>query len=141
MYISSIGTCVPLRLQGPQSENGIGRVEVLHNGMWGTVCDDLWDKDDAKVVCRQLGYTSLSVVKALQGNDVPDGSGRVWLDNVNCDGSEQSLSDCSHSGWGEEDCAHSEDAGVNCLSRGTVKNISNPIFNRALTSHSAHCKV
>ena len=34
-----------------------GRVEILHDGLWGTVCDEDWGNVDASVVCRMFGYT------------------------------------------------------------------------------------
>ena len=108
-----ISTDEPVRLQGPRRSEGIGRVEIFYNGEWGTICDDSWDLQDAMVVCRQLRYSS--VVKALQGSSVPDGSGKIWLDDVACMGSEVNVSSCSHNGWGNHNCGHYEDAGVECL--------------------------
>ena len=111
-------TAISLRLQGPLSGNGTGRVEVFYNGEWGTICDDGWDVDDARVVCRQLGY--IHAVRALQGSEISDGSGPIWLDDVVCTGSEENLTSCSHNGWRNQNCGHSEDAGVECSSRGNI---------------------
>ena len=108
---------IPIRLQGPSSANGTGRVEVFYHGQWGTVCDDSWDINDAHVVCRELGY---KYARAIRSGGASVGSGRIWLDEVNCDGNEESLSGCSHGGWGDEDCSHSEDAGVECFNTGLL---------------------
>ncbi|XP_014406044.1 PREDICTED: scavenger receptor cysteine-rich domain-containing protein SCART1 [Myotis brandtii] len=96
-----------------------GRVELWHEGSWGTVCDDSWDLADAEVVCRQLGCGR--AISALAGAAFGPGSGPVWLDEGGCRGSEASLWGCPAEPWGHADCGHKEDAGVRCSrDRGTT---------------------
>ncbi|XP_072171853.1 scavenger receptor cysteine-rich domain-containing group B protein-like [Diadema setosum] len=99
-------------VDGPMASEG--RVEIYHNGEWGTVCDDIWDIDDAAVVCRQLGYQEAWQARG----SAYFGQGRtaqiIWLDNVNCTGNELQLSDCLSAAWSTHNCLHSEDAGVKC---------------------------
>ena len=45
-----------LRLVGAVLANE-GRVEICINNVWGTICDDFWERSDAAVVCQQLGYS------------------------------------------------------------------------------------
>lgn len=53
------------------------------------------------------------------GNEVDDGTGTIWLDDMHCSGNEQKLSDCPHRDWGEHNCGHSEDVGIECIN-GTI---------------------
>ena len=87
-------------------------MEVSYNGVWGTVCDNGWDINDAQVVCSELGLGT--AVAARHGALYGQGSGQIWLDNVNCVGTELTIAHCSHGGWGSHNCSHGEDTSVNC---------------------------
>ncbi|XP_062453544.1 antigen WC1.1-like [Rhea pennata] len=89
-----------------------GRVEIYYQGTWGTICNDSWDLYDATVVCHQLdcGVAVEVVGSARYG----EGSGPIWLDDVNCSGDEAALWHCQTRAWGQHNCNHKKDAGVLC---------------------------
>ena len=97
-------------------------MEIFYKDNWGTVCDDYWDKNDASVVCRQLGFPYVDSAPGSARFGI--GSGQIWLDDVGCSGSENSIVNCQHKGWGVENCGHSEDASVICSSKLCTKQLS-----------------
>ena len=49
-----------IRLSGGTSSLE-GRVEIFHDDVWGSICDDDWGMDEATVVCNQLGFPLATV--------------------------------------------------------------------------------
>ncbi|XP_049341163.1 deleted in malignant brain tumors 1 protein-like isoform X15 [Astyanax mexicanus] len=117
LYITCSGTSntvhSSIRLVGSGGDCA-GRLEVFHSGSWGTVSDELWDIEDAQVVCRQLQCgVALSApvpVPARFGS----GTGPIWLNEVECEGNEASLWNCRYQLCGEDECGHKDDVGVVC---------------------------
>ncbi|KAM4034393.1 scavenger receptor cysteine-rich domain-containing protein DMBT1-like [Anomaloglossus baeobatrachus] len=105
------GSDMSLRLVNGNSQCN-GRVEILYNGAWGTVCDDYWDMNAAQVVCRQLNCGSALAANGSAAFD--QGQGQIVLDDVQCTGNEQRVWDCQHQPYTVNNCGHNEDAGVVC---------------------------
>ena len=90
-----------------------GRIELAVNGEWGTVCDDYIKVNVGHVICRMLG---LGEALAMPGDSAfGNGTGRIWLSDPRCNGTESSILNCNLKGLGAYTfCDHSEDAGLIC---------------------------
>uniref|UniRef100_A0A8C3F0Q7 Scavenger receptor cysteine-rich domain-containing protein DMBT1 n=1 Tax=Chrysemys picta bellii TaxID=8478 RepID=A0A8C3F0Q7_CHRPI len=93
------------------SNHCAGCVEILHFEGWVKVCGDLWDMNDAQVVCRQLGCGE--PVAALRNSYFGEGSTDPWMTKVSCTGSEDMLWYCPYENW-PNSCGFYGDAGVIC---------------------------
>ncbi|XP_064424019.1 deleted in malignant brain tumors 1 protein-like [Latimeria chalumnae] len=96
-----------------------GRLEIFYNGTWGTVCGDGWDMSETSVVCQQLDCGKALGYKhnACYGR----GTGAILMDDVNCNGSESHIFNCSSYGWGIHNCDHSQDIGVICAAENRIR--------------------
>ena len=83
------------------------------------MCDDGFDISSANIVCRELGYPG-AIDYSCCANSYGQGNGSVWLDDLACAGTEASIYDCTHNGFGNHDCAHDEDVGVKCQTQGII---------------------
>ena len=45
-----------MRLRGGLYGGNKGRLEIYHDGVWGSICDDRFNMVEAHVACREMGY-------------------------------------------------------------------------------------
>lgn len=103
-----------VRLAGGPS-NSSGRVEVLFNKEWRTVCKYGWNLSESNVVCRQLGYQA--AVVTYRSGFFGEGSKPVLLNELQCNGNESTLSECDQENISGLGCNHLQDVGLLCGSK------------------------
>ena len=103
-----------MRLSGSGNSDFEGRVEILYEGRWGTVCQNHFTIDAADVVCRQLGFEDATSFRT--NSFYGAGSGVTWLQlkEPGCSGTEALLAWCPRKTFGTSTCNHENDVGVIC---------------------------
>ncbi|XP_064871267.1 deleted in malignant brain tumors 1 protein-like [Oncorhynchus nerka] len=88
-----------------------GRVEVKSNQSWASVCEADFDRQDAEVVCRDVGCGAPA---ALQGGLYGGGGGQTWDKEFQCKGKESLLLDCDTSDRENNTCLPGNAVGLTC---------------------------
>ena len=88
------------------------------------------------MVCRSVGLPGAISFTGLAGG-YGQGTGPIQLDDLNCLGTEDSLLECTHKGWGNSNCLHNEDVSVVCEESKYPRIPSSPRF-RAYLCHHHH---
>ena len=104
-----------------------GRVEVRHQGEWGTVNDLNWSLEEASVVCRQLGCGT--AVDTPKGAKFRPGIGPIWFHYIYCKGQESAITKCSYPTVKDhrpEHHSHEKDAGAVCSGKCCLVEKGNP---------------
>ena len=95
-------------------------------GTWGTICDNSWGKIKKKqrnatvsnyLYFSILGFTGQSCYFSNAHYGRASSLSEIWMDRVDCNGSETSREECGFNGWGERfhKCrSHRDDVSVVC---------------------------
>lgn len=94
-----------------------GRVEVLWNGQWGTICADyLFDRVDAEVICKYMGFEGVKLHSIPIYSGLSQGTGPIWFGRMNCVGDEHSPFSCNKEiGISGGTCSHFSDVTIECF--------------------------
>jgi len=116
-----------------------GLVQVYYNNNWGWVCADQWEKQDADVACRMMGFDgSLSSFKEKEDNK--EKKYRAWLNDMQCTGNERSLFSCVHGRLKTRKCEKRLRAGATCRPKGTKDTHVKPCSLKYLQFFDMHYK-
>ncbi len=115
-YFSTEGSIkVMIILVSSKDETFEGKLQVNYNGVWGAVCDDLWNIENTRVVCRELGLGSaVTFYTNYDYNREYFTKNEIVLDDVQCTGDEESLLHCKYLGPSKQNCARTETMGIKC---------------------------
>ena len=95
-----------------------GRLEVLHDFSWGSVCGKRFTLTHGDIACKSLGLGKAQKVFQTASSGYGRGVGRIWLGDFECRDpqSADSLLECKHSRWRYSSCRtdHGWDVGVRC---------------------------
>lgn len=104
-----------VRISGTSNVNGTGFIEVYENGEWGTICNNGIDMIDAMVLCKAAGFGNATTIysTALYGQ----GQGRIFFDNLECNGDESTPIGCPRNIPPSSNCTHTMDVTIKCNSK------------------------
>lgn len=101
-------------IDGPSTNEG--RLMISYKDHFGAVCSDRFGEEEANTACFQLGFAGHQQVVQC----CPYGRryyGEIWLDELACGTRDVWLGNCTHRGWGVEDCHNGQEVGVKCNSK------------------------
>jgi deleted-in-malignant-brain-tumors protein 1 len=90
-----------------------GRLMINYKNHYGAVCADRFGTSDANTACHQLGFAGQQNITGC----CPYGRrpyGEIWLDELGCSSTDAWLANCTHRGWGVEDCHNGQEIGIRC---------------------------
>uniref|UniRef100_A0A8C2GDI6 SRCR domain-containing protein n=1 Tax=Cyprinus carpio TaxID=7962 RepID=A0A8C2GDI6_CYPCA len=104
-----------------------GRLEILHDQTWMSVCDAVFDQQDAEVVCRELDCGAPVQVRGAAAFD--KGDTQMWTQEIQCRGNESHISFCSVSSSHKHNCSSDINVGLKCSGKESIFSVSSFIFN------------